>query len=325
MKKNIAIAAGGFSSEASISLKSAKIVAKNINKTKFSPYVINISSKDWFAESENGNIAVDKNDFSIVVNGTKIIFDCVFIAIHGTPGEDGKLQGYFDLLKIPYTSCSQLASAITFSKWTCNTLLKQLGVNCAPSYLIRNTKQYDSKSIADAVGMPCFVKPNNAGSSFGVSKVSKEEELVAAIYKAAEQDSEVVIESFIKGTEVTCGTFRKNNEIIVLPITEIVSKKDFFDYEAKYQGASEEITPARISTEVANKIGEINRFVYRQLDLKGVVRIDYIIKDDVPFLIEVNTVPGLSEQSIVPQQARAHGISLPDFFTTLIEEALNNS
>ena len=322
MQKKIALIAGGDSSELVISLRTAAVVAKHLDKKKYAVYVIKLIGKDWILKLDGKEYPVDKNDFSVLIDGNKINFDGAFIAIHGTPGEDGKLQGYFDLIKMPYTTCGQLAAALTFSKWTCNTLLKQIGVSCASSYIIRDSSDKNYDKIISACGLPCFVKPNNAGSSFGVTKVLEAKELPAAIEKAFEHDKEVLVESFIEGTEITCGAYKQGDQIVVLPITEIVSKGAFFDFEAKYEGASEEITPARISEELREKVGEITRFVYEQLNLKGVVRIDYIIKKDTPYLIEVNTVPGMSEESIVPQQARAAGMDLKEFYTILLEEAL---
>lgn len=316
--KNIAVVYGGFSSEEEISLKSGRVVANNL-PADYKPYLVRINKKGWLLERNGAKIPIDKEDFSVEVDGTKLHFDMVFIAIHGTPGEDGKLQSYFDMIGVPYVSSNALACAITFNKWTCNSILKQYGYKCANAVVLRNPNGWDEKNVLEMITLPCFVKPNNGGSSFGISKVKKEDELGDAIKKAFEEGTEVMIEEFVAGTEVTCGVVKLRGKVTALPITEIVSENEFFDYEAKYKGASQEITPARISDEMTKEIQKQATGIFELLHLNGMARIDFIIQQDVPYVIEVNTVPGLSEESIVPQQARAAGMTLPELFGGLLE------
>lgn len=318
MQKKIAIVYGGYSSEEEISLKSGKVVFNNLPKN-FTPYLVRINNDGWFLERNGVNIPINKSDFSVDVDGQKLIFDCVFIAIHGTPGEDGKLQAYFDMVGMPYASSNALACAITFNKWTCNTILKQHGFNCAESVVLRNKDHYKVDDIMEKISFPCFVKPNNGGSSFGISKVKESNELVPAIEKAFLEGSEVIIENFLKGTEVTCGVIQINGSFIDVPLTEIVSENEFFDYEAKYKGESQEITPARISEELTAEIKATAREVFKLLNLRGMARIDFMIKENTPYIIEVNTVPGLSEESIVPQMIRGAGKTLTEVFGGLVE------
>ena len=321
-KLNIAVIAGGDSSEIVISLKTAEVVYHHIDKNKYNCYQMSIIGSDWHVDYECKSYPVDKNDFSVLILGQYIKFDCAFVAIHGTPGEDGKLQGYFDLLNIPYTTPSLLNTAFTFNKWYCTTLLKQLGFKCANSVLLRKGDTYDCHHILKTLKLPCFVKPNNAGSSFGISKVAAEFALEPAIQKAFNEDDEVLIESALIGREVTCGALIYKSEIIALPITEIVSKNDFFDFEAKYKGASDEITPAQLDDNMTIRIQSTVKDIYKKLAMKGIIRIDFIIQEDGPYVIEINTVPGLTEGSLIPQQAQAAGISLFDLFNNAIEESL---
>ena len=272
MKKQIAVVAGGDSSEKIISMKTAAVISQHLNESKdYEAIPVFIGDRKWEVHIHDEKYNIDKNDFSFTKNGTKQIFDAVFIAIHGTPGEDGKLQGYFDLIGMPYTSCGVLNSAVTFNKWYCNTLLRQMGFNCSESYLLRANKYSDTevKQIANKVGFPCFVKPNNGGSSFGVTKVKSIDGLNQAIDSALEHNDEVMIEKLMSGKEVTCGLLPKNAEVIALPLTEIVYKGEFFDFKAKYEGDSEEITPARLSEELTKKTQKTAIKVYQQLDLKG--------------------------------------------------------
>lgn len=323
MKKKIAVLVGGFSHEAEISFKSGATVMKNLDATKYDAVKINIVEAIWKAEYKGSFFTVDKNDFSFMAPEGKFIFDAVFIAIHGTPGEDGKLQGYFDLLNIPYTTSGVLASSITFHKFYCNNLLRAKGILCADSVLITPYDAIHPDEIIDKLGLPCFAKPCDGGSSFGVTKIKSKEDVIPAVKKALEHGTGCLIESFIDGKEVTCGIYHLNGKTVTLPPTEIVSKNEFFDFDAKYKGESEEITPARISNEMTAKIHSIIAEVYHYLGLKGVARIDFIITNEVPYLIEVNTVPGLSDQSIIPQQARCHGISLETLFTEMLEDAIS--
>jgi D-alanine-D-alanine ligase len=325
MKKRIALVTGGFSGEAVISYKSAVTIDKNLDRDKFDVYKIDINPKGWFYEPENGTrTEIDKNDFSLDLDGKKINFDAVFIGMHGTPGEDGKLQGYFDTLKIPYTSCDAATSAITFNKRYTVAVAKMGGINVAESiHLFRHTS-YDINDILKRLKLPVFVKPNNGGSSIGMSKVHKAEELETAIEKAFKEDDQVLVEQMIKGREFTVGVFKSKGETTVLPITEVMTQKDFFDYEAKYEGKSSEVTPAEIDETKANKIRNAARRIYQVLNCRGVVRIDFIYNEEInePFMLEVNSIPGQTDASIIPQQVRCLGWSLKDFYTKLIEEIL---
>jgi len=323
MKKNIAIVFGGYSAEWIISEKSAKVVFKHLNRAFYVPYLIHIAEDGWNVISENGErIPI----VSFILNEKKNTVDVVFNAIHGTPGEDGVLAGYFDMLKIPYTSAGVLASSLTFSKRFCNGFLHQFSdLHIANSVFILKDDKVDSEVILNEVGLPCFVKPSCAGSSFGISKVKKSEDLLAAVHLAFEHDNEVIIEQFIDGTEVSNGVYQKDGKVVALPLTEIVSENDFFDYNAKYKGESQEITPARVDAKTAFLVQQTTKNVYRRLGIKGMARVDYIIRNGQPFLIEVNTIPGLSEESILPQQVREVGVSLEGFLGILVEEAYGNT
>lgn len=325
MKKKIALVTGGYSGEAEISYKSALTVESNVDKEKFDLYKIDITREGWFYTNSNGQkTEVDRNDFSIQENG-KITFDAVLMCIHGNPGEDGKLQGYFDMLNILYTSCDAATSALTFNKRYTVAVAAFSGIHVSRSVLLLKNRFTSPEEVINALTFPVFVKPNNGGSSIGMSKVnSASEELGAAIEKAFNEDDQVLVEEYIEGREFTIGVFRRKGEIITLPITEVISKKDFFDYEAKYLGKSEEITPAKVEEAVANKVREAATKIYSVFNCRGIVRIDFIYNEKaaVPFMLEINTVPGQSEASIVPQQVRAMGWTLQDFYTALIEEAL---
>jgi D-alanine-D-alanine ligase len=325
MKRKIALVTGGYSREAEISYKSAVTVENNVDKDLFDVYKIDISREGWFHIDNEGNkTAVAKNDFSLNLSDKKITFDAVLMCIHGSPGEDGKLQGYFDMLNIPYTSCDVTSSAITFNKGYTVAVAAFNGIKVSRSVLLIKNRFTSPEEIIDNLQFPVFVKPNNGGSSIGMSKVnSASEELGAAIDKAFKEDDQVLVEEFIEGRELTIGVFRKKNDIITLPITEIISKKDFFDYEAKYLGKSEEITPAKVDEAIAEKVRTAAKRIYRVFNCRGVVRIDFIYNEKAgePFMLEVNTVPGQSEASIVPQQVKAMGLSLKEFYTALIEEA----
>ncbi|MDC6384398.1 D-alanine--D-alanine ligase [Flagellimonas taeanensis] len=323
MKKNIAIIMGGHSSEYNISIKSGNVVHKFLDAQKYNTYRIVISREKWvYLDASNEEFPVDKADFSIRPNGTKIHFDCVFNAIHGTPGEDGLLQAYFELLGIPHTSCNHYESALTFNKRDLLSTLKPYGVPCATSYYLNKGQAVDEAAIVEKVGLPCFVKANRSGSSYGISKVYQKDELAGAIDAAFKEDSQVIIESFLDGTEVSVGVITYKGEVTVLPITEIVSENDFFDFEAKYMGKSQEITPARISAAQETNVRKLAEFIYRTLGLKGFTRSEFIFIGDVPHLLEVNTTPGLTEESLLPQQAGVSGISLETLFDSAIEEAL---
>ncbi|WP_282032044.1 D-alanine--D-alanine ligase [Winogradskyella eximia] len=325
MKKNIAIIMGGYSSEYKISLKSGNVVYNTLDKNKYNAYRVHIFKNKWvFVNDLDEEFPIDKNDFSVLVNETKINFDCVFNAIHGSPGEDGYMQAYFNLLNMPQTSCSMYQAALTFNKRDLLATLKPYGIKTAESYPLNLGDTIDEDAIIAKVGLPCFVKANKAGSSFGISKVYKKEDLKTAIEKSFKEDNEIIIEQFLDGVEVSVGVITYNKETLVLPITEIVSENDFFDYEAKYEGKSQEITPARISEAYANKVRIEAKKIYEILKMKGFSRSEFISKNDEPYLLEVNTVPGLTEESILPQQATEAGISLVDLFGNAIEEAFKN-
>lgn len=320
---NIAIIAGGNSGEHQISINSAFNILDNIDTGRYNPYLIVVEGNTWFCDIEGSRVNIDKNDFTLRHRGNTISFQCVFIIVHGTPGEDGMLQGYFDLLGIPYTTSGRLTSALTFSKYTCSRFVSVAGcINIADSVLIRRGADIDEEDVLGITGLPCFVKPNKGGSSVGMSKVKVINELLPSIEKAFGQDDEVLIEAFVRGTEVTCGVCTINGQIVVLPLTEIVPKTDYFDYEAKYLGKSEEITPARISDEDTTEVKRVSSLLYRHLNCKGFVRFDYILGEKGLFFLEVNTVPGMSKESIIPQMLQHHGMTIKQFISEIIDEAI---
>jgi len=323
--KNVAIIMGGYSSEYKISLTSGNVVFNQLDKSKYNLFRIHILPEKWVYVDENEEeFSINRDDFSVSINGKKISFDVVFNAIHGTPGEDGLLQAYFQLLGIPQTSCDYYQAALTFNKRDLLSVLKPYGIKTATSFYLNLGDNINSEEIISKVGLPCFVKPNKSGSSFGISKVKSLEELLPAIENAYKEDNEIIIESFLDGTEVSVGVINFKGEIKVLPITEIVSENDFFDYEAKYLGKSKEITPARISEELKVKIENVAKRAYEVLKMKGFSRSEFIIVNNEPHMLEMNTIPGLTTESILPQQAREAGISLPELFENAIELALKN-
>jgi D-alanine-D-alanine ligase len=323
MKKNIAIVVGGDSGEYEISIMSGKQLLGQIDMDKYQPVLVHQKGIDWKASVNGSEVQVDKNDFSVTVKNDKLKFDCALIGIHGTPGEDGKLQSYFEMMGVPYTTCGVLSSALTFNKFACKHYLEPYGILTAKSMIFHKNDKVNADEVIKTVGLPCFIKPNNGGSSCGVSKIASKEEIVPAIEKALEHDSEVIVEEFIKGTEITCGVMRTRNRSLVFPIAEIVSKKDFFDYEAKYtNGMAEEIIPARIPEELKKECERISSLIYDKLSCRGIVRIDYIIKDGKLYFLEVNTVPGQSEASIVPRMIKAVGLTMTTVLTDLIEDAM---
>ena len=314
---------GGYSSEYKISLTSGNVVYETLNTSKYNAYRIHIFKDKWvYVNAKNKEFPIDRNDFSVRIDGSKITFDCVFNAIHGSPGEDGLMQGYFKLLNIPHTSCDMYQAGVTFNKRDCLSVLKPYGIKTAESFYLNLGDAVDEDAIVKKVGLPCFVKANKAGSSFGVSKVHKKEDLQNAIDVAFKEDNEIIIESFLDGTEVSVGVITYKGEVKVLPITEIVSENDFFDYEAKYLGKSQEITPARLTQVQEEKVNKEAKKVYEVLKMKGFSRSEFIFKDGEPHLLEMNTVPGLTRESILPQQAAAAHIPLADLFDNAIEEAL---
>jgi D-alanine-D-alanine ligase len=319
--KTIAIAAGGNSSEFEISVKSANEV-RNALSERYNTYVIMISGSNWYWEDPKGRYQnIDKNDFTLAADGNRIRFDAVFIAIHGSPGENGLLQGYFDMLGIPYSSCGSFCSALTFSKQACKLFLKEYNIPMADSILIRGTVNHDTKSILKRIGLPCFVKPNDSGSSFGVTKVKKQEELMPAIETALKESNEILIEKFMEGRETACGVLKAKSRTLVLPVTEIISKNEFFDYEAKYtSGKSDEVTPADIPVSVRDEIQRLSSLIYDILGCKGIVRVDFIVIEGKPCFLEINTVPGMTRESLVPKQAEAAGITPEELYSIVIED-----
>lgn len=322
MKRNIAIVAGGDSSEYIVSINSANQIAKWIDKEKFEVYTVIAKGTDWYVKSDLVcDLIVNKDDFSFSLNNQKTKFDCALITIHGTPGEDGKMQGYFDTLKIPYTTSNTLASALTFNKIFSKNYLKLFNIPVAEFITLKKGQTIDANSIIEKTGLPCFVKPNCGGSSFGITKVKEKQELKKAIDEALKEDSEVIIEEFLEGTELTCGLIKTNKKTLVFPLTEIVSKNEFFDYEAKYNGMADEITPARIDDKLTKQVQDLSSQIYDIFQLNGIVRIDYIYTRNKLYFMEANTVPGMSAASIVPQQVEAMGLNMKDIFTLAIEDA----
>jgi D-alanine-D-alanine ligase len=336
MKINIALLTGGYSKEYEISVSSGKVIAANIDPDLFNTFQINVATDSWY-HLENGiKTEIDKNDFSLTINGNKIKFDAAFIGIHGTPGEDGKLQGYLDMIGVPYNTCARTTSAITFNKYFTGEIIRSWGYNTAKTLYIhrRDIKEGYApiiEKIASFIGYPCFVKPNCNGSSVGISKVHTAAEIEPALKFAFAEDDEILVQEYIKGIEVTCGVYEKDQMLFALPLTEIVSVNEFFDYQAKYtQGYSDEITPARINETLTKQCTEISLDLYRKLNCRGIVRFDYILTpekdggDQEFYILEVNTIPGLSEASIVPKQAAHIGLSLKQLFTNVILETVRH-
>ncbi|CEA15523.1 D-alanine-D-alanine ligase [Fermentimonas caenicola] len=323
MNKNIAVVWGGYSSEKVVSEKSAEGISSFIDKDRYNIYKVRIDRESWMVEYNNDFIPVDKNDFSFVANEEKIVFDFVYNTIHGTPGEDGLLQGYFDMLGIPYSNCGVLASAITFNKYTSNNFLKNFGIKVADSILLRKGDNIDIEAIGAQLGLPVFVKPNVGGSSFATNKVKDAAKMMEAINESFIEAPEVIIESFVKGVEVTCGCFETEKGLTVLPLTEVVTQNEFFDYGAKYLGEVEEITPARISEELTHKIQSLTKQIYKLIGAKGIIRADYIIREESPVLLEVNTTPGMTTTSFIPQQVKAAGLEMKNVMTEIIETEIN--
>jgi D-alanine-D-alanine ligase len=326
MKKKVALVTGGLSGEAQISYKSAITVGNNIDKNKYDAYRIDINATGWWYEPVNGKKSkVNRDDFSVIDNGNKINFDVILLCIHGTPGEDGKLQGYFDMLHLPYTSCDAATSALTFNKRYTVAVAAFGGIHVAKSLHLFKHTPITTDNILKQLTLPAFVKPNNGGSSIGMSKVNVSNDMADALAKAFKEDDQVLVEEFISGREFTIGVFKNKGEIRVLPITEIMTQNEFFDFEAKYQGKSVETTPALIDANMQQKLESAAKRVYELLNCRGVVRIDFIydVASDEPFMLEVNTVPGQSEASVIPQQVKAMGWTLPDFYSAVIEQALD--
>ena len=321
-KRTIAIVAGGDSSELVVSLRSAQGIYSFIDKDRYNLYIVEMEGKRWEVVLPDGNkTPIDRNDFSFVENGEKKNFDFAYITIHGTPGENGILQGYFDLIGMPYSSCNVLVSAITFNKFTCNQYLKGFGIRVSESLILRKGFEILDEEVINKVGLPCFIKPNAGGSSFGVTKVKTKEDIQPAIEKAFKESDEVMIEAFMKGTEITCGCYKTKDKEVVFPITEVVTGNEFFDYDAKYNGQVEEITPARIPEETAERVRLLTSAIYDILGCSGIIRIDYIITEGEKVnLLEINTTPGMTATSFIPQQVRAAGLDIKDVMTDIIED-----
>ena len=324
-KKHIAVVMGGYSSEYKISLMSGEVVCDSLDKEKYHIYPIHILKEGWNYVSENGlKYPINKADFSFNTGKETVIPDVVFNTIHGTPGEDGYFQAYLELINIPQTTTGFYQAALSFNKRDCLSVLKNFGVKCANSYYVNKGSEIPSEEIIKTVGLPCFVKPNRAGSSFGISKVNTAEDLLPAIDKAFKEDSEIIIETALIGTEVSVGVYKQNGEVIAFAPTEIVSENEFFDYEAKYLGKSQEITPARISEGELQKAQAEAIRIYKLLNMGGVTRSEFILQNGIPYFIETNTTPGLSKESIIPKQAKHAGMTLTEFFDILVTNALNN-
>ena len=328
MKKKIALVYGGDSSEVEISVQSGKNVSSYISRERYDVYEVFLRGASWKVQlygKDGGEaisqVEVDKTDFSFTYNGVKVKFDFAYIMIHGTPGENGLLQGYFEMLGVPFSTCSSFVSAITFDKHSCKRFLDFAGVKMAKDVFLREGHEYSVNSIVKELGLPLFVKPTNGGSSFGITKVKREEELDQAIKSAFKECNSIIIEECITGREMTNGIYRKNGEVVTLPVTEIVTNREFFDYEAKYLGMSNEVCPAPISDELTKDIQELTAKIYKYMGCDGLVRIDYIVKGYDIYFLEINTIPGMTAMSLVPAQVRAAGIDMGDFFTALVEEA----
>ena len=320
MKKSVAVIYGGYSSEFEISKKSADTIYSNIDTNLFNPFLVEVTRGDWIVEIEGQNCSINKNNFTYVLNEREIKFDVAFIAIHGTPGEDGKLQSYFDMIELPYVNSGVLPSALSFNKWGCNKFLNGFGIHTAKSVLLKVDDKIDIDSIGKALEFPCFVKPNDGGSSYGISKVYKLGDLAEAINNAFTEGEEVIIESTLLGREVTCGMYNNGDEVVAFPVTEILTESDFFDTEAKYSSATSEITPADISNNLTTEVQNISKKIYQILGLNAIARVDFIIDaNNVVNVIEVNTIPGMTDESLVPQQIIAAGLELKNVLTEILK------
>ena len=317
--KKVAVIEGGYSKEKAISIKSAQTVFDNLDRTKVAPTRVLIDEKDWTAYDDEGRYSIDKNEFSFIKNNFKVQFEYAFIVIHGTPGEDGKLQGYLDMLGVPYNTSSASITALTFQKFHCNQFLKNFDINVPEAVLIKHGETINKFQIIEKVKLPFFVKPTDGGSSFGVTKVKKENELSLAIKAAFEHGTEVIVEENIEGREITCGVYRTKEEIKALPVTEIISENEYFDYDAKYNGKSNEITPAELEEETTLSIQSLSKEIYGILGMRGIVRMDYIVnKENTPYLIEINSIPGMSKESIIPKMLIAQNLNLEKVLNDII-------
>lgn len=331
LKRNIAIVCGGDSSEHDVSMHSAQGLYSFFDKERYNVYIVDVKGLDWHVDFDNGEIAkIDKNDFSFVKDGKAIVFDYAYITIHGTPGENGVMQGYFDLLHIPYSTSGVLVEAMTFDKYVLNNYLRGFGVRVAKSILLRRGEEnkYSEEEIEKEIGMPCFVKPAADGSSFGVSKVKNADQLAPALRVAFMESDEVMIESYMKGTEISIGCYKTKDKSVVFPATEVVTKNEFFDYNAKYKGEVQEITPARLAPETAQKVADETSKIYDILHCNGIIRIDYIITrdeegNDLVNMLEINTTPGMTATSFIPQQVRAAGLDIKEVLSDIVENQFN--
>ena len=324
-KRRIAIVAGGYSSEFPVSLRSAQGLYSFMDKDRYDIYIVKLTRDEWFVELPGGETSeIDKNDFSFVEGDRIRHFDFVYITIHGTPGEDGRLQGYLDMIGLPYSTCDTLVSAMTFNKFVCNRYLQAFGIPIAHSIVLRDGQSISDQEVVEQIGLPCFIKPNVGGSSCGATKVKIEGEIQPAIKKAFDEGKEVIIEAFMAGTEITCGCYKTRKRDVVLPVTEVISKNEFFDYEAKYTACKvEEITPARLSEELTAKVHDRTSLIYYILGCKGIIRVDYIIVGEEPYLLEVNTTPGMTETSFIPQQVKAAGMEMKCVLSEIIENEMS--
>ena len=323
MKKNVAVLMGGYSSEYEISMKSGQVVSNNLDRGLYKVYRIVITKDKWFyLDNKKKEFNISRNDFSLTIENKKIKFDVAFIVIHGSPGEDGILQSYFESIGIPYTGCDSNTSAITFNKRDCISFLKKYSIPTANSIHLNYGDKIDGEKIIKEIGIPCFVKANKSGSSFGVYKVNRKSDLLPSINNSFKIDKEILIESFLDGTEVSVGVMNYKKEIKVFGITELVTENDFFDYEAKYEGKSKEITPANISKIQQNNVTKIAKKIYRKLRIKGLSRSEFIFVGNTPYFLELNSIPGLTKESIFPKQVKINGISLKELFTDIIQQAI---
>ena len=324
--KNVAILAGGNSGEYEVSLKTGENIMNQMDRKLFNPYFIHVKGTEWsYCDEQNNKYFIDKNDFSLTLKGQKIIFDVVFIAIHGNPGENGKFQGYFDMLDIPYTGCDCFCSALTFNKYFCNAAVREIGVPVSPSLHFYRNDVIDEAEVESVCGFPCFVKPCNSGSSVGVTKVHNLEQMKAAVVEAFKYDDQLMIEKLISGQELACGVATVDGQLRALAVTEITSKNEFYDYQSKYtDGLHDLITPARLSEENYELVMKYSEKVYHHLNCKGVVRVDFIITPEgTPYFLEINTIPGQTAMSIIPNQVKYNKIDLKDFYTGVVLDALN--
>ena len=330
IKRNIAIVCGGDSSEHDVSLRSAQGLYSFFDKEKYNIYIVDIKGQDWHVDLQNGETAqIDKNDFSFLLHGKVVVFDYAYITIHGHPGENGLMQGYFEMLGIPYSTSGVLVEAMTFDKYVLNNYLRGFGVNVADSILLRRNETYDEDAIEKRIGMPCFVKPSADGSSFGVSKVKNADQLAPALRVAFMESDEVMVEGFLEGTEISQGIYKTKDKSVVLPATEVVTNNEFFDYDAKYNGQVQEITPARLSPETAEKVAKETSRIYDILHANGIIRIDYIISKDKDGndkinMLEINTTPGMTVTSFIPQQVRAAGLDIKDVLSEIVENQFDD-